>query len=259
MSESVKNESVSIDPGIRAVQLRLLKILECFDTLCKRHDIPYWLESGTLLGAVRHKGFIPWDDDVDVGIRVEDAERFLEVAKSSIGEFPPETFLQSRETDKSYFHGSPRLVDTGSVGYRSKIFMGCRYEYKTSPFMDVFSFRRYPYPNELMLKKSKIVSVLLKPVRVFSGRLYYRYFEAIMKKIGSESGDYYGYATLRSVTAAPYACFFPLSEVEFEGRLFTAPRDPHEYLRNWYGENYMQLPPEEKRNPHFLWSRSPQS
>lgn len=58
--------------NLRACQLKQLAILEEIDKICKRHKIEYWLDGGTLLGAVRHGGFIPWDDDIDIGMSLED-------------------------------------------------------------------------------------------------------------------------------------------------------------------------------------------
>jgi len=57
---------------LRQAQLVLLRMFKIIDYLCRKHDIPYWMCSGTLLGAVRHKGFIPWDDDLDISMMRED-------------------------------------------------------------------------------------------------------------------------------------------------------------------------------------------
>ena len=64
---------------LRQIQLQILEMLKLFDDICKRNNINYWIESGTLLGAVRHKGFIPWDDDVDVCILRDDVEKLNKI------------------------------------------------------------------------------------------------------------------------------------------------------------------------------------
>lgn len=71
---------------LRKLQLAELSILRDIDSVCRSEGIPYFLECGTLLGAVRHGGFIPWDDDIDVGMLRPDYERFLKVAPKALGE-----------------------------------------------------------------------------------------------------------------------------------------------------------------------------
>ena len=69
---------------LRRCQLKQLTILEEIDRICRKHHIDYWLDGGTLLGAVRHGGFIPWDDDIDIAMRKEDMERFINIAPSEL-------------------------------------------------------------------------------------------------------------------------------------------------------------------------------
>jgi lipopolysaccharide cholinephosphotransferase len=78
------------------VMLRMLKIL---DYLCEKHQIEYFLIGGSLLGAIRHKGFIPWDDDLDIGMTRRNYEKFLE---SAVQDLPPDIFFQNYETDVDY-------------------------------------------------------------------------------------------------------------------------------------------------------------
>ena len=86
---------------LRQAQLVMLRMLKIIDYICRKHDISYWMCSGTLLGAVRHKGFIPWDDDLDICMIREDYERFVEIA---VNEFPKDMMLQTRETDPHYHY-----------------------------------------------------------------------------------------------------------------------------------------------------------
>ena len=83
---------------LRACQLKQLSILEEIDRICQKHKIGYWLDGGTLLGAVRHGGFIPWDDDIDIAMREEDMQRFIEVAP---GELREGLLLQTPQTEPS--------------------------------------------------------------------------------------------------------------------------------------------------------------
>ena len=71
---------------LRRLQLVLLDMLKDIDSVCRENGIEYFLDAGTCLGAIRHDGFIPWDDDVDLGMRRADYERFLEIAPAALGE-----------------------------------------------------------------------------------------------------------------------------------------------------------------------------
>ena len=81
---------------LRACQLKQLSILEEIDRICQKHQIGYWLDGGTLLGAVRHGGFIPWDDDIDIAMRQADLERFINIAPEELREG---LFLQTPQNE----------------------------------------------------------------------------------------------------------------------------------------------------------------
>ena len=96
---------------LRRCQLKQLGMLQEIDRICRKHNIGYWLDGGTLLGAVRHGGFIPWDDDIDIAMREEDLQRFVEVAPQ---ELPDTLFLQSRETEPGYPSPVAKVRDKNS-------------------------------------------------------------------------------------------------------------------------------------------------
>ena len=97
---------------LREIQLVQLQILTEFDRICKKNDINYQLFAGTLLGAVRHKGFIPWDDDVDVCMLRSEYDRFLEIAQQ---ELDPDYFVQNTYTDPEYYNIFTRIRKNGTV------------------------------------------------------------------------------------------------------------------------------------------------
>ena len=70
--------------SLQEAQLRMLEMLCEIDRICKKYDIKYWLDAGTLLGAIRHKGFIPWDDDIDIGMIREDYRKFKSIVKGEL-------------------------------------------------------------------------------------------------------------------------------------------------------------------------------
>ena len=98
--------------NLRACQLKQLAILEEIDKICKRHKIEYWLDGGTLLGAVRHGGFIPWDDDIDIGMSLEDEKRFEEIAPK---ELPDWLYLQTPKSDPGSKEPITKIRDCNSL------------------------------------------------------------------------------------------------------------------------------------------------
>ena len=109
LKESLKKRFNPEGSVLRQHQLRMLELLKVIDCICKKHDIPYWLSSGTLIGAARHKGFIPWDDDLDIEMMREDYLRLIKILPE---ELPDNLALQTHETDPNYIFIFGKLRDT---------------------------------------------------------------------------------------------------------------------------------------------------
>ena len=96
---------------LRGAQLRMLDILLAVDAICRRHGITYWVDNGTLLGAVRHGGFIPWDDDMDIAMPMDDYRKFASLAQE---ELPERLVFLPANAGKHTVSRLPKVVDTES-------------------------------------------------------------------------------------------------------------------------------------------------
>ena len=99
---------------IRPLQLRILKNLLAVDKVCKEHNLRYYIMAGTMLGAVRHKGFIPWDDDLDICMKREDYVRFKEVART---ELPEHFCIHDYEHKEDHWEFLARVVNHEHICY----------------------------------------------------------------------------------------------------------------------------------------------
>lgn len=233
---------------LRKQQLRMLELLDFVDSICKQHNIAYWLDSGTLLGAARHKGFIPWDDDLDIQMQRKDYKRFVRLM-SNIS-LPQNIVLQSRSTDKKYIFPYIKIRDTQSV---IKETHEVDFEYN-GIFLDVFPLER----NNMQLQK--ISYSLYKPFyHLFRNKKYQGKWAKKAARTGVRLIDSLIIPIFRGISfilnpqyrTHTYGLnyyrkrydneIFPLQEITFEGKLYPCPCNVDMYLTRLYGD-YMQLP-----------------
>ncbi|WP_221411480.1 phosphorylcholine transferase LicD [Dysgonomonas sp. 216] len=245
---------------LRILQLRMLEILETVDGICRKHDIPYWISGGTLLGAMRHGGFIPWDDDIDIELMRPDYKRLLKILRK---ELPDNLYLQTPK-EKGYRLLFSKVRDKFSIihseeedmaPYKEKgvyidIFTEERTYRKLKDFVDFFygrAFRRLkrgrPF-RSLRYFYEYSMSLLLYPL----GYLFVWVARAICA-ITKPNNILHSYGIGNS-TNHNAGYMFPPAPVKFEGKYFFAPKDPDTYLKKQYG-NYMDIPPVDKRESHF--------
>ena len=262
-----------MDSKLRQLQLCELEILDEFVRICEKHNLQYYLVGGTLLGAVRHQGFIPWDDDIDVAMPREDYDRFAEI---SVKELAPQYFYQCPETDPHYFLTYAKLRRNGTEVYEER-FKDAKFH--KGVFIDIFPLDFCPRPGLVCHFLFNVLAVMNYRGQVDSGEPYEPYRE-ISGKIG------YGVLRLfspgglvglrkrflrlsRGLSKKIYiACYtgaygyqkevFPVDwfqagrKLSFEGRRFLAPIACEQLLSRSYGEAYLSLPPEEDRKQHTL-------
>lgn len=249
---------------LRKIQVEILDNVVAF---CEKNQIQYWLDAGTLLGAVRHKGFIPWDDDIDIGMLREDYERFSELFNHQRGS--SQYVYRSCEIDKNWHLPFGKVIDTTTLLLQDGHEIGIN--------IDVFAFDKAPDDEVLFQKmydkrdfykllnsiqiskhaprgnmiRRAAVRCLRAILRVLPKYYYIRKIEKQARKyensnyttIGSFNGEY-------NIKPCDIALVAELTEGEFEGKTYKIPAGYDKWLTAFYGSDYMQLPPVEKRKRH---------
>ncbi|MBR3181959.1 MAG: LicD family protein [Eggerthellaceae bacterium] len=260
--------------SLRELQLVNLELLLEFDVICETFDIRYSLCGGTMLGAARHQGFIPWDDDVDLMMLRCDYERFLELAPA-INQISPlrqvvsnrdNTFARdyARFVRKDYGKDEEDIVDADCPWVGLDIFpiddiSDNQEEFEKQVRDRVFwheVFVTCSAPRGAGSTRFKrVMRDAFRPFAFAIGRFRAaRKSEAICRRF-----DGCGGADIAIVCGMygtkerwPKACYAPLGTLPFEGHDLPVPRDYDTYMKAIYGEDYMQLPPEDKRKPPHI-------
>ena len=264
------------DITLRKLQLLELKILLEFKRICEKHNIQYFLLWGTLLGAVRHQGFIPWDDDIDVGMLRSEYVKFLTICNEELSQ---EYFLQTFESDSGYANSFAKLRLNGTEAPESV--NDDKLNHK-GIWIDIFPLDHVP--NNYLFQKIHIFRLralsqmcyikygyTIKPTKLIRKVLHLglRFFSAVfsktqaiemreklLQKYNSRRTDYYIVSSLYLERYSgilpcciPSKIFDQFSELEFEGIRFPVPAGYVTYLECVYGD-YMRLPPEHERIKH---------
>lgn len=245
----------------------LLAMLEAFDDFCKANGLTYYLSGGTLLGAIRHQGFIPWDDDIDVNMSRPDCEKLMQLCGGKIGPY----ILEAPNYSDLYHAFHWKLYDESLIIAKEE-------SHKQYPvFMDIFPIEGLPdsekesaehykkliktkfrlsslYGSSLLSGKkisNKISRILMHPfMRLIGKERLFNRVTGIMTKYSFENSEYVGVMATNVHTTeerVKKSEFCDPIEVLFEGKKFCAPKGYDIYLRQLYGDNYMELPPVEKR------------
>lgn len=221
---------------LRDIQLANLALLVEFDYVCKKANLKYWLDWGSLIGAVRHKGYIPWDDDIDVGMLRNDYDLLLK------------QFDSLKQNKDVYLEVCPNLHE---YSYLLKL------KHKKCPHLFIDIFPSFLYGDILNISEQVAVTKRMKQERAKHFRKHKQFsckedFFASMDEIQSkvlknntiEDSDIVlglDFKHYNKNFFHPYKQVFPLKEVEFEGFSFPTVNNPDEYLKVFYGD-YMAYP-----------------
>ncbi len=219
---------------LRERQMHMLAMLEVVATICREHSIAYWLDGGTLLGAVRHGGFIPWDDDIDIGMSLSDLRRFETIAEQSL----PEGYTLQRGSITKVVHGGEYIDVFAFVDYPA---VGERFTHIITRGISVAQAVQGDRRRGIVIRACFLMKNLAYRAAWAIATLICRQQRGVF--IGNElRNNGYGKRHRKQLT-------LPLTTILFEGKPFSAPRDADAYLTDLYGD-YMTLPPENERHGH---------
>lgn len=255
---------------LRKLHLTEQEVLDEIVRVCEKNNLRYYLVGGTLLGAIRHKGFIPWDDDLDIGMPRHDYMKFCELAPKELGQG---YYLHDYHNDNNYWlaFGKIQKKNTAFVT-TSKLYD----EAHSGIWVDIF-----PLDEECSSKKnnvekkcrllSKLKTLSYRKAAGFSSRNLSVLLQSLMllfiklewliklqnyimtRSMNNFDNDYFmNYGSKYGIKKQflPKSYYEPSTKVEFENKLYSAPGEYIKVLESIYGKNYMQLPPKDKQVTH---------
>ena len=267
--EDMKDDTAKNEQLTKEIQKELLPLLSEVKRVCEKNKIPYFLCAGSVLGAVRHKGFIPWDDDIDIGMVRKDYERFLKIADKELSNG---YLLMYGERSPNYYTCHARVFRDHTalvIGVNRHLKMHHGFYLDIFPFdtlpegeeaQNAFYWEEKEIANEYTKMKKKKRYDGHNPIKnLIANSEYYKRNLHSSKKIFERVND----VMCRYNTEHPkyiadlcapynkklffkYEDIFPTVDMEFEGEMYPIPGNYDTYLTTMYGD-YMTLPPKEKR------------
>lgn len=269
---------VELDEAV-LLQLRplFLEMLLEIDRICRKYDIKYSLDSGTLIGAVRHGGFIPWDADADISMLRFEYEKFFEVCKTELN--TDKFFLQDFRTDKEYRWGFPKIRYNNTVFLRAGQEFG---KWHSGIFVDIFVYDGVP-DNYFLRRLHLFVCYCIRKglysvfgrynadnifLRMWYKLLYvvprdwwvkaFNFMEALSNKHNHKLVRHLTYPYpeekengMSRKYGMPRVCFDEYDDIIFENHVFKIFKNYDYYLRSMY-DDYMTLPPIDERKAEPL-------
>ena len=266
ISFDVLKDNTYDSKDLKKLQKVLIEMLDEVVRLCNRHHLDYFISGGTCLGAIRHKGFIPWDDDIDIVMPRDDYEKFLEIARD---ELDNKYFLDYYKTNPENHFGFAKIKKNNT-----SFVMGYKYKCHNGFFLDIFPLDYNDNRDSLKVKfsvslarclletlKYKDHNLKIKSLRrplislpfvIFSNYRIHRIVEYLYKNCNKGkhiNGAVYSGMYYYKKDIYPIDVVFPYSIVTFEGKKYHAYHNTDYYLKSLYGD-YMTLPPAKKRVAH---------
>ena len=248
---------------LRQCQLVQLHMLHVLDAICKKHNIEYFLEGGTLLGAMWRGGFIPWDDDLDVGMFRDQYEKFLRIARE---ELPKDVILQTPDDVPEQVLAFAKLRDAYS--FYAECSMSQNLSRSNGIFLDIFAYDKIPSLwifERPLVKLCKRCWIFVRALRCSGGRGWWfalfggwlalplyaahyviRWLFSVLLHV-LPCRNYYVNLEMNCFIRRTYGMMYPVGVHQFEDGEFPVPHDWDGLLSEHYRPEWRQPPPKEKQ------------
>jgi lipopolysaccharide cholinephosphotransferase len=242
----------------------LLSMMKDVDHVLRKHKIPYFLNGGSALGAFRHQGFIPWDDDIDIAMMMDDFNRAIPILEKELSDRYIIHCFETRDCYNVLIPGMKiRLKGTRIEEVNELLANKCKDS--DGVFIDVFVYSKVSASKILDLPL-RLLNQVLMPIIVFFENLnlnpvwikrWFKWNAKVYHMLNKHS-DHVGFDLTWTFKNAfkPFIFkekdIFPLQEMKFEGELFYVPHNIEAYLETAIAPTFRELPPEEQQKPKHL-------